>query len=333
MIRPMTEVLPKARIIGTGHSVPDRILTNQDLEKIVDTSDEWITTRTGIRERHIISRGQKNSDFCIAAAKSALENAGITAEALDAIIIATISGDLRFPATSVIVQGALGATRAVSWDISATCSGFLFAIYQAELLISAGRANTVLVIGAELLTPLVDWTDRGTCVLFGDGAGAVILTKATDRRGVLSTYIGTNSDVSLLYCIGEGTAGALTSFEEPNGERYIRMNGNEVFRNAVRVMGKASLEAVARAGLTPDDIDWLVPHQANIRIIEATAERLKLPMDKVYVNIDRFGNTSTASVPIALNEARRRGIIQDGQHVVCVAFGGGFTWGSAVIRF
>ncbi|MBI5059201.1 ketoacyl-ACP synthase III [candidate division KSB1 bacterium] len=325
---------PAARIVGTGHSVPDQIVTNRDLERIVDTSDDWITTRTGIKERRIIQQGQKTSDFCIAAARSALEMADVRAEELDAIILATISPDMRFPATAIIVQGALGAVNAAAWDISATCSGFMFSLYQGEAMIALGRARKVLVIGAEMLTLLTDWTDRGTCVLFGDGAGAAVLAAASDDRGILSTYIGTSGDqVDLLYCIGQGTQGSLNNGQPANGERYIRMNGNEVFRHAVRTMGRAAAEAVARSGLTADDIDWLVPHQANTRIIDATAERMNMPPERVYVNISRYGNTSSASIPIALDEARRTGVIKDGQVVLTVAFGGGFTWGSAVIRF
>ncbi len=324
---------PLVRITGTGHAVPETILTNQDLERIVDTSDEWITTRTGIKERHIVKRGEKLSDYCIRAANMALADAGVRAEELDFIIIATISGDMRFPATAIYVQGALGAVNATCWDISATCSGFLFAIQNGETQIALGRAKKGLVIGAEFLTPQTDWTDRGTCVLFGDGAGAVVLEAATDDRGILSTYIGTSGDQThLLYCYGAGSAGSLNS---SNGktEDVIRMNGNEVFRHAVRTLGKAAHEALRRADLKPEQVDWLVPHQANIRIIEATAERLHLPMSRVYVNIDRYGNTSSASVPIALNEARRSGIIKDGQIVLMVAFGGGFTWGGAAVRF
>ncbi len=311
------------------------MLTNQDLEKLVDTSDEWITTRTGIKERRIIKRGEKTSDYCIRAARQAMEAAGVVAEELDYIILATISGDMRFPATAIFVQAALGAVNAAAWDISATCSGFLFALHEAEALIALGRAKRILAIGSELLTPMTDYTDRGTCILFGDGAGAVVVTEAEDEeRGVLSTYIGTSGDqADLLYCIGSGTAGSFSSGLATNGEHLLRMNGNEVFKNAVRTMGKAAVTTLKRAGLNTDEVDWLVPHQANIRIIEATASRLHLPMEKVIVTIHKYGNTSSASVPTALDEARRDGRIRDGQVVLCVAFGGGFTWGGAAIRF
>ena len=281
----------------------------------------------------MVKRGEKVSDYCVRAARSAMEDAGVSAEQLDFIIIGTISGDMRFPATAIYVQGALGAVNATCWDISATCSGFLFTLYQGELLISSGRAKKGLVIGSEFLTPQTDYTDRGTCVLFGDGAGAVVLEATSDDRGILSTHIGTSGDQThLLYCYGAGSAGSLNN-ADGFVEDVIRMNGNEVFKHAVRTMGKAAVETLHRAGLKPEQVDWLIPHQANIRIIQATAERLNMPMERVYVNIDRYGNTSSASVPIAMDEARRSGIVKDGDVVLCVAFGGGFTWGGAAIRF
>ncbi|MBU0691367.1 ketoacyl-ACP synthase III [bacterium] len=334
----MTEVFkgtkPAARIAGTGHSVPDKILSNADLEKIVDTSDEWITTRTGIKERRMVSRGEKTSDYCIRAARQALNDAQVDPIELDLIILATISGDLRFPATALIVQNAIGAKKATAWDVSATCSGFLFGLYQAEMAIACGRAKKALIIGSEFLTPMNDWTDRTTCVLFGDGAGAVVLNDTSDERGILSITNGTNGDqCDLLYCIGAGTAGSFNSGEPSDGEKYLRMNGNEVFKHAVRILYRTAIETVKLAGLEVADIDWLVPHQANIRIIQAVAERLNIPMEKVFLNIHKYGNTSSASVPIALNEARRDGIIKDGQVILSVVFGGGFTWGGAVVRF
>lgn len=327
-------VRPHCRVIGTGRGVPDQLLTNADLERIVETNDAWITERTGIKERRIMRRGEKCSDYCIRAARNALDMAGLTGADIDLIILGTISGDLRFPSTAQAVQSAIGAKNCMAWDVSATCSGFLFSLAQANAFFATGQATNAIVIGAEMLTPMVDWTDRSTCVLFGDGAGAVLLTKSTDHRGVLSTYIGTSVNQShLLYAVGHGTAGSFSAGTHGNGERFLHMNGNEVFKVAVRTMGKAAIEATARAGLTPDQIDWLVPHQANTRIIDATAERLNMPKEKVYLNIQRYGNTSSASVPIALDEARREGQILDGQNVLSVAFGGGFTWGGAVIRF
>ncbi|MCB9357230.1 MAG: ketoacyl-ACP synthase III [Calditrichaeota bacterium] len=326
-------VKPVSRIVGLGVSYPDNIMTNQDLEKIVETNDEWITTRTGIKERHLVKRGERTSDFCIRAAREALAEAGIAAEELDAIILGTISGDLRFPATATLIQEAIGAKNAAAWDISATCSGFMFSLYSADTLIAANRAKNVLVLGAELLTPITDWSDRGTCVLFGDAAGAAVVTRATDDRGVLSVVIGSNgSYTDLLYCVGHGTSskGELAAL---NGERVIHMNGNEVFRHAVRMLERTAKEAVEKAGLDPADVDWLIPHQANTRIIAATAERLGLPMEKVFLNIHKYGNTSSASVPLAMYEARKEGALRDGQVMLSVVFGGGFTWGGAVIRF
>lgn len=326
-------VKPRVRILGTGRSVPDTILTNADLEKIVDTSDEWITARTGIKERHIVKRGEKTSDFCIRAARIALEEAAVSPEEIDFIIVGTISPDMRFPATAIFVQEALRATNAVAFDISATCSGFLFALRQGEAMIALGQAKKGLVIGAELLTPITDWNDRGTCVLFGDGAGAVVLGEAEDERGILATHIGTGGDGShLLYCVGHGTAGFINTGKEVESEKYIFMKGNEIFRFAVRAMEKSALEALSKAELSVSDVDWLIPHQANKRIIDATAERLGIPPEKVIVTIHKYGNNSSASIPIAFDDSRRAGLIKEGQTVAMVAFGGGLTWGAAVIR-
>ncbi len=326
-------VRPISRIAGLGVSFPENILTNHDLEKIVETNDEWITTRTGIKERRIVRRGERTSDYCIRAAREALEQAGLDASELDAIIIGTISGDLRFPATATLVQEAIGAKNAAAWDVSATCSGFMYSLYMADTLIAAARAKNVLIIGAELLTPITDWTDRGTCVLFGDAAGAAIITKATDDRGILSVIIGSNgSYTDLLYCVGHGLASKRLP-ETQYSESVMHMSGNEVFRHAVRMLERTAKEAVEKAGLEPADVDWLIPHQANTRIISATAERMGLPMDQVFLNIHKYGNTSSASVPLAMYEARKEGSLKDGQIMLSVVFGGGFTWGGAVVRF
>lgn len=333
MIDARVPVQPAARITGTGKAVPEQIITNADLERIVDTSDEWITTRTGIKERRIIRRGQKTSEFCIEAAKIALEEAGLEPAELDFIVLGTISPDMRFPATAIFVQETLKAKRAVAWDVSATCSGFLYSLYQGEALIALGRAKKGLVIGAEMLTTITNWTDRGTCVLFGDGAAAFVLEPAVDERGVLSTYIGSGGDASrLLYCVGQGTIGSVGTGNSAPGDDVIFMNGNEVFKYAVRTLVKSANEALARAGMTIDDVDWLIPHQANLRIMEACAARLGIPPEKVYINIQKYGNTSSASIPIALDEARRDGSLRPGQLALCIAFGGGFTWGGALIR-
>lgn len=325
-------VMPISRIIGLGVGIPETVLSNKDLEKMVDTSDEWITSRTGIKERRIMKQGERTSDYCIKAAREALAEAQIDPLELDAIILGTISGDMRFPATSVFVQEAIGAKNAAAWDISATCSGFLFSLYNADTLIQAGRAKKVLVLGSEMLTSMVNWEDRSTCVLFGDAAGAAVLTKAEDDRGILSISIGSNgSYVDLLYSIGIGTASKNGGLE--NGDKHLVMNGNEVFRHAVRMLERTAIEVVEKAGLQSSDIDWLIPHQANTRIIKATAERMGLPMEQVFLNIHKYGNTSSASVPLAMYEARKEGKLKDGQLMLSVVFGGGFTWGGMVVRF
>jgi 3-oxoacyl-[acyl-carrier-protein] synthase III len=334
MTDPLRSRKPIARIAGTGKAVPTTVLSNSDLEQIVDTNDDWIVSRTGIKERHIAQRGERTSEYCIKAARTALEDAHVTAAELDFIIIGTISPDMRFPATAIFVQEALGADNATAWDISATCSGFLYSLYQAEALIALGRAKKGLVIGAEMLSMITDWTDRSTCILFGDGAGAAVITEATDERGILSTYIGSGGHAAdLLYCVGHGTAGSLSTGKELEGQQLLHMEGNKVFPHAVRTMMKSANEAMARAGVTADQLDWLVPHQANTRIISATAERMGVPKERVLVTIHKYGNNSSASIPFALDEGRREGMIQDGHTVLCVAFGGGFTWGGSVIRF
>jgi 3-oxoacyl-[acyl-carrier-protein] synthase III len=334
MTEPLRHRKPAARIAGMGKAVPETVITNSDLEQIVDTNDEWIVSRTGIKERHIAQRGERTSEYCIKAARIAMEEAGVEAAELDFIIIGTISPDMRFPATAIFVQDALGADNATAWDISATCSGFLYSLYQAEALIALGRAKKGLVIGAELLSLITDWTDRGSCILFGDGAGAAVITEATDERGILSTYIGSGGHApELLYCIGHGSAGSNSSGHEVDGQQLLYMAGNKVFPHAVRAMMKSANEAMARAGVIADQLDWLVPHQANIRIIDATAERMGVPREKVLITIHKYGNNSSASIPFALDEGRREGLIKDGQTVLCVAFGGGFTWGGSVIRF
>lgn len=323
-----------SRIAGTGRAIPERVLTNADLEKMVETSDEWITTRTGIKTRYIAEPGQPLSSLAIEAGRKALDDAGMKAKELDLIIVGTVTGDMKFPAASNFVQAALGATNAASFDIQAACSGFIYALEMGDSLIRGGRAENVLVIGAEILTSMVNWTDRSTCVLFGDGAGAAVLTPATGNgSGVLSTYTGSNGELShLLFSKGGGTLAPGKDRDIPAEEFTIHMAGNEVFKHAVKTMGDAAVTGLKRAGLTSEDLDLLIPHQANIRIIDATVKRLKLPENKVYINVDRYGNTSSASIPIAFDEARREGIAKEGDVLLFVAFGGGFTWGSAAIR-
>lgn len=323
-----------SRIAGTGRAVPEKILTNADLEKMVDTSDEWITTRTGIKTRHIVEDKTPVSSLATEAARKALEDAGMSAEDLDLIIVGTVTGDMKFPATANIIQSQIGAYNASGFDIQAACSGFIFALEMADSMIRGGRVKNVLAIGAEVLTSMVNWEDRSTCVLFGDGAGAAVVTPANGNgSGLLSTYTGTNGDLShLLYSTGSGSLAPGKFRDIPAEDFTIHMAGNEVFKAAVKTMGDAAVTALERAGLTSDDLGMLIPHQANIRIIDATVKRLGLPQDKCYINVDRYGNTSSASIPIAFDEARREGIVKQGDVVLFVAFGGGFTWGSAAVR-
>jgi len=321
-------------IIGTGHSVPDRVLTNFDLEKIVNTSDEWIVERTGIHKRHIKAPEEKTSDFCLNASLQALAEADIAASDLDLIIIGTVTGDMCFPATAVFVQYRLGAKRAAAMDISAACSGFLYGLTIADSMIAAGKYRHILVIGAESLSSITDWEDRNTCVLFGDGAGAVIMAPSDGERGVLSTFLGADGRLAdLLWCPGGGAIHPPTHETVDKKLHYLKMAGQEVFLHAVKAMGESAERALEGAGLNPADIDLMIPHQANLRIIDATTRRLGMPKEKVFINIDRYGNTSSASLPIALNEARRMGRLKAGMTCLMVVFGGGFTWASAVVQF
>lgn len=320
-------------IAGSGHFTPDRILTNADLEKIVDTSDQWIFERTGIRERHVRNPGETTSDFCYHASLQALEDAGMPPADLDLILIGTVTGDMPFPATATIVQARLGAANAAAMDLSAACSGFLYGLALADGMIAAGKYRNILVIGAETLTSLTDWEDRNTCVLFGDGAGAVVVVPSNGKRGIISTYLGADGRLTeLLMCPGGGALHPTTHDTVDQKLHFLKMAGREVFLHAVKAMGDSAERALAAANLTAKDIDLLIPHQANLRIIEATAKRLSLPREKVFVNIDRYGNTSSASIPIAFNEARRSGRLQPGMTCLMVVFGGGFTWASAVVR-
>ena len=320
-------------MLGTGVAIPEKTLTNHDLEKMVDTSDQWIRERTGIEVRHVVEDGVQNSDLGAQAAKMALAEANMEAEELDTIIVATVTGDVTFPSTACYVQEKIGATNAAAFDMQATCSGFIFALNTADALIASGKSKHVLVIGSELLTRVVDWSDRSTCVLFGDAAGAAILGPASDDgRGILATFIKTDGRLSdLLWMPGGGTRFPAEVAIQEN-LNCIKMQGPEVFKAAVTAMGDAAVHILEKAGLTPDDITLLIPHQANTRIINATAKRLKLPPEKVYINIQNYGNTSAASIPVALHEAKGKGLLKPGDVCVMVAFGGGFTWGSAAIR-
>ncbi|MES2201426.1 MAG: beta-ketoacyl-ACP synthase III [candidate division FCPU426 bacterium] len=325
---------PLAAILGTGHYVPSRVMTNADLEKIVETSDEWIRSRTGIRERRIAAADEHVSDMATYAGKAALESAGIQASELDLIILATLTPDYTWPAAACLVQRKLGAFRASAFDISAACSGFVYGISLAQAMVAAGTAKNILVIGAEKLSAVVDWKDRNTCVLFGDGAGAVVVGPNQGRGAILSTHLGTDGTaVELLYQPGGGTVCPVSPESLAERKHFLHMNGKEVYKFAVKVMGEAAELAMAKAGLKSEDISLFIPHQANIRIIEAAAKRLELPMEKVFINLDKYGNTSAASVGIALDEAQAAGRLKRGDKTVLVAFGAGLTWASAVIEW
>jgi 3-oxoacyl-[acyl-carrier-protein] synthase-3 len=324
----------RAHIVGTGSATPDRILTNLDLEKMVETSDKWITERTGIKERRIADRGTAASDLALEASRKAMQEANITPEEMDLILIGTVTPDFLLPSTACILQDRLGAKNAGVMDIAAACSGFIYGLSIAQAYIISEKYKNILVIGVEILSKITDWTDRDTCVLFGDGAGAAVVQAANSDKGIVSTYLsGDGSLANLLHIPVGGTRTPLTPENIHQKSHFIQMKGSEVFKSAVRSMGNAAQKVIDMGDISPEDVDLLIPHQANIRIIEATAKRIKLPMDKVYVNIDRYGNTSSASVPIALDEARKNGRIKEGSNVVLVAFGAGFTWGSALIRF
>ncbi|MCD6525428.1 MAG: ketoacyl-ACP synthase III [Desulfuromonas sp.] len=326
-------MLPHNCILGTGYAVPPRILTNAELENMVDTTDQWIVERSGIRQRHIAEPGSALSDLATAAARRALDAADTSAEQIDLIIIGTVTGDMKFPSMACLVQEKLGAVNAAAFDLSAACSGFLFGLNIADSLMQTNGYQRVLVIAAEMLSSMVNWQDRNTCVLFGDGAGAVVLGPASDQRGLLSSYIKSDgSHHRLLY--NPGGSQHPPSHENVDSQlSTINMEGREVFRHAIVSMTDALHEALKRADLTPDDLDLLIPHQANIRIIEGIGKRFKIDPAKVYVNVDRFGNTSAATIPIALNEALANGRIKPGDTVGLVTFGAGLTWSSCIVQF
>ena len=323
-----------ASIIGTGSYTPERVMTNAELAKFVDTSDEWIQTRTGIRERRIAGPEQATSDLAAGAALAAIENAGITAEEIDLIICATCTPDMFFPNTACLVQTKIGAVNAACFDISAACSGFLFGVETARQYIASGTYETVLVIGADKLSGIVDWTDRNTCVLFGDGAGAAILRHREGSRGILSSRMGSNGKLAeILYIPGGGSAHTANSPTYAENPATMRMNGRETYKHAVTAMVSASQQALADAGVSGDEIACFIPHQANLRIIEAIADRLHVSIDRFMVNLDRYGNTSAAAVAIALDEAARSGRFKRGDKILMVVFGGGLTWASSVVEW
>jgi len=321
-------------IIGTGSYVPDKIMTNKELEQIVDTSDKWIVERTGIRERRITLEGQATSDLATEAAKRALDNAGISADELDLIIVATITPDMLFPSVACLVQANLKATKAAAFDLSAACSGFVYGIVTASQFIKSGLYEKILVIGAENLSKILDWTDRNTCVLFGDGAGAAVVAKTSPGYGILGVNLGADGSGASFLSVPAGGSRIPASAETINNrQHFMQMNGPEVYKFAVKVMGASALKAIANANLSPADISYVVPHQANIRIIESAAKRLGISMDKVAVSVTKYANTSSASIPIGLDEAFRSGNIKKDDIVVVVGFGAGLTWASSVMKW
>lgn len=319
-----------SRIVGTGSYLPEKVLTNADLEKLVDTNDEWIRERTGIRERHVAAEGQTTSDLAVEAAKQAMAAAGVTAAEIDLLIVGTTTPDIIFPSTACLVQHRIGANGCAAFDVNAACSGFIFALSTADKFVRSGSSKCALVIGAETLTRMLDWSDRGTCVLFGDGAGAVVL-KPSAEPGILSTHLHADGAYKELLYNPVGVSAGF-KLDEKNAGVRVMMTGNDVFKVAVKTLDAVVEETLTANNLQKSDIDWLVPHQANLRIITATAKRLDMPMDRVIVTVDKHGNTSSASVPMALDHAVRSGKIQPGQMVLMEAFGGGFTWGSALVR-
>ena len=319
-----------SRITGTGSFLPEKVLTNHDLEKMVDTSDQWIKDRTGISKRHIAAAGETTCDLAEVAARNALEAAGVTAAEIDLVIVATTTADKIFPSTACLLQKRLGIHGSAAFDVQAVCSGFIYAITVADKFIRTGSAKKALVVGAETLSRITNWKDRGTCVLFGDGAGAVVLEASTEP-GILSTHLHADGAYDEMLHV---PAGVSTNYElVKQGKAYMEMQGNEVFKMAVRTLGRIVDETLAANGMQKSDIDWLVPHQANIRIIAATAKKLEMPMDRVVVTVGEHGNTSAASVPLALDVAVRDGRIKKNDTVLLEAFGGGFTWGSVLLKF
>ncbi|WP_314000416.1 beta-ketoacyl-ACP synthase III [uncultured Paenibacillus sp.] len=319
-------------IIGSGKYVPERVLTNQQLERMVETNDEWIVTRTGIRERRIAAKDEATSDLAYQASKRALDAAGLTAEDIDLIIVATVTPDMFFPSTACLLQDKLGARKAAAFDLSAACSGFIYGLATATSMIKTGMYRHVLVVGAECLSRITDYTDRNTCILFGDGAGAVVLGPVAEGRGFKSFELGADgSGGELLKVCGGGSRMPSTAETVDSKAHYIYMAGSEVFKFAVRIMGGAAEDALRKAGLEKGDIDLLVPHQANIRIIQSALNRLDLPEDKCMINLDKYGNVSAASIPIALAEAVEQGKVKEGDCLVLVGFGGGLTWGASVL--
>lgn len=320
-------------IVGTGSALPQRVLSNAELERMVDTSDEWITTRTGIKTRRIAGEGEETSRLAAAASRQALQMAGITPADLGLIVVGTITPDMTMPSAACLVQQELGATNAFAFDLNAACSGFLYALDVADKYVRHDPALKALVIGAETLSTRVDWQDRNTCVLFGDGAGACVVTGGSGVRGYLAAKLFADGSLWELLHL-EGAASRNPDLQRPGqADAAIKMAGREVFKYAVRAMGDASRQVLAQAGVTTEEVALVIPHQANIRIIKSLAEHLSLPLEKIYVNVDKYGNTSAATIPIALDEANRAGRLREGDLLLLCSFGGGFTWGATLIRW
>lgn len=319
-----------SKIVGTGRYLPERVLTNFDLEKMIDTSDEWIRTRTGVERRHVCAEDETTSDMCVEASKVAIEDAGIDVSDIDLVIIGTTTPDLIFPNIATLVQHRLGIPACTAFSLEAACTGFIYALGTADKFIKTGETKCALVIGAECITKLVDWNDRSTCVLFGDGAGAVIV-KRSDKAGIISCRLGADGQYKDLLYYPVGASKDL--HKAGTDEAAILMKGNEVFKVAVKTLGNVAREALDAAGVDTSELDWLIPHQANLRIIQATAKRLDLPLDKVILTVQDHGNTSAASVPMAFDVGIRDGRVKPGQLVLMEAFGGGFTWGSVLMRY
>ena len=315
-----------ARIVGTGSALPPRIVTNEELARQIDTSDEWIVSRTGIRQRHIAAPDQTSSDLGAEASRAALSAAGLDADDLDLIVVATSTPDYVFPSTACLMQAKLGTSGQIAFDVQAVCSGFVYGLATADAFIRAGQAKRALVVGAEVFSRILDWNDRGTCVLFGDGAGAVVL-QADERPGILASSLHADGRYSGILSVPGNVCGGKVI-----GSPFLQMDGQAVFKFAVRVLDEAARETVAKCGLTLADVDWLIPHQANVRILDATAKRLGMPAEKLVVTVDRHGNTSAASVPLALDLAIRDGRIKPGQRVMLEGVGGGFTWGATLVQ-
>ena len=330
----MSSAQRRSVILGTGSELPSKVVTNHDLEKMVETSDEWITVRTGIKERRVLEEGKGNADMAFRAGRRALKDAQMQATDLDAIIMGTVTPDYPFPSSACVLEDMLGARNVFSFDVGAACSGFLNALSVADSFIRTGQINNALVVGSDALSRLLNWQDRGTCILFGDGAGAVVLGAAQNGSGILSTRLRTDgSYVKTLYVPAGGSLKPATRETVQRNEHTITMNGKEVFKVAVRSMEEISRQALDEAGVTIDQVALVIPHQANKRIIVALAERLGVPMEKVVVNLEKYGNTSAASIPVALDEAKRAGRIHHGDIVLLNAFGAGFAWGAAVVKF